>query len=125
MSVPSHEMGRWPLDRTEYDVAKDLSDLGPMLSKQTQHTMTKFSVQRKVAEAVYLSLGTSSFELSKGATTTVSLVSDIAFEIVSPTGRPGSDLESYLKEPVRMRSNTTNAGDHEKTVFLGAVLPGA
>ena len=86
--------------------------------------MTKFSVQQKVAEAIYLSLGTSSFELSKGATPTVSLVSDIAFVIVSSTECPDSEPESHLKEPIRMRSNTTNA-DHEKSVFLGAILPDA
>ena len=37
--------------------------------------------------------------------------------------RSDSDLESYLKEPIRMRGNTTNAGDHEETVFLEAILP--
>ena len=93
---PATKMGRWPLDRNivaEYDVANDLSDLGPMLSRQTQYTLTKFSVQRKVAEANYLSFGTFSSELSKSATTTVSLVSDIAFVIVSLTECPDSDPE--------------------------------
>ena len=55
----------------------------------------------------------------------MSLVSDIAFVIVSLIECPDSDLESYLNEPIRMRSNTTNAGDLEKTVFLDAIIPGA
>ena len=53
------------------------------------------------------------------------LVSDIAFVIVSLTECPDSDLESYLNEPIRMRSNTTNARDLEKSVFLDAIIPGA
>ena len=128
VSVPIHENGTLTTGQkyvAEYDVANDLSDLGPMLSRQTQHTLTKFSVQRKVAEANYLSFGTFSSELSKGATTTMSLVFDITFVIVSLTECPHSDLESYLNEPIRTRSNTTNARDLEKTVFLDAIFPGA
>ena len=106
----------------EYDVADDLTDLGPMLFRQTPCTVTKFRVQRKMVEVNYLSLGTFSSELSKGA---VSSVSDIAFVIVSLTEYSDSDLESNLKKPIRMRSNTTNAGDLEKIVFLDVILPGA
>ena len=109
----------------EYDVADDLTDLGPMLFRQTPCTVTKFRVQRKMAEVNYLSLGTFSSELSKGAATTVSSVSDIAFVIVSLTEYSDSDLESNLKKPTRMRSNTTTAGDLEKIVFLDVILPGA
>ena len=101
VSVPTHENGTLTTGQkyvAEYDVANDLSDLGPMLSGQTQYTLTKFSVQQKVAEANDLSFGTFSSELSKGGTTTMSLVSDIAFVIVSPTECPDSDLESYLNE---------------------------
>ena len=122
VSVPSHENGTLATGQkfvAEYYVANDLSDLGPMLSKQTQCILTNFSVQRKVPEANNLSLGTSSSEFSKGATTTVSLVPDIAFVNVSVTECADSDFTT------RMRSNTTNAGDLEKTVFLDAVLPGA
>ena len=128
VSVPSHENGTLTTGQKyvgEYDVANDLSDLGPMLSRQTHYTLTKFSVQRKVAEVNYLSFGTFSSELSKGATTTMSLVSDIAFVIVSLTECPDSDLESYLKKPIRMRSNTTNARVLTKSVFLDVILPGA
>ena len=128
VSVPIHENGTLTTGQkyvAEYDVANDLADLGPMLSRQTQYTLTKLSVQRKVAEATYLSFGTFSSELSTGATTTMSLVSDIAFVIVSLSECPDSDLESHLNEPIRMRSNTTNARDLEKTVFLDAIIPGA
>ena len=61
VSVPSLENGTLATRQkfvAEYDVANDLSDLCPMLSKETQYILTKFSVQRKVAEAVYLSLST-------------------------------------------------------------------
>ena len=46
-------------------------------------------------------------------------------DVVSLTDCPHSEfiLESYLKDPRRMRSNTTITGDHEKTVFLDAILP--
>ena len=117
VSVPIHENGTLTTGQkyvAEYDVANDMSDLGLMLSRQTQYTLTKFSAERKEAEAN---------ELSKGATTTMSLVSDIAFVIVSLTECPDSDLESYLNEPIRMRSNTTNARDFEKTVFLVPAQP--
>ena len=55
----------------------------------------------------------------------MSLVSDNAFVIVSLTECPDSDLESYLKEPIGMRINTTNARDLEKTVFMDSIIPGA
>ena len=45
VSVPIHENGTLTTGQTyvaEFDVADDLSDLGPMLSRQTQHTLTKF-----------------------------------------------------------------------------------
>ena len=128
VSVPSHENGSLTTGQkydAEYDVADDLTVLGPTLFRQTPCTVTKFRVQRKMAEVNYLSLGTFSSELSKGAATTVSSVSDIAFVIVSLTEYSDSDLESNLKKPIRMRSNTTNAGDPEKIVFLDVILPGA
>ena len=127
VSVPSHENGTKTTGQNyvaEYDVADDLTDLGPMLYRQTPCTVTKFRVQRKMAEVNY-SLGTFSSELSKGEATTVSSVSDIAFVIVSLTEYSDSALESNLKKPIRMRSNTTNAGDLEKTVFLDVILSGA
>ena len=63
------------------------SDFSPMPSKQTPYTMTKFSGQQKMAEAIYQNLGTPS-EMSKGAV----LVSDIAAGVAAP--RP------YLTRPM-------------------------
>ena len=78
--VPATQMGCWPLDRSWLpdEVNGLYSDFGPMLFKQIPHTMAKFSVQQKVAEATYQNLGTSPSEMSKGAVLTVSLVSGIA-----------------------------------------------
>ena len=51
---------------------------------QTPYTMTKFSFQQKVAEAIHQNLGSSPSETSKGAVLTVSLVSGIAAGVAAP-----------------------------------------
>ena len=94
-SVPSYINGALTTGQkydAEYDVADDLTDLGPMLFRQTPCTVTKFRVQRKMAEVNCLSLGAFSSDLSKGAAE----YSD-------------SDFESILVKPLRTRSNTTSA----------------
>ena len=65
--------------------------------------------------------------MSKDVVLTLSLVFDSAIVVVSLTECPDSEFnpESYLKDPKKMRSNTTNAGDLEKSVVLYAILPGA
>ena len=92
----------------EYDVADELTDLGPMLFRQTPCIVTKFRVQRKMGEVNCLSLGVFSADLSKGAAE----YSD-------------SDFESILVKPLRTRSNTTSARDLEKIVFQDVILPSA
>ena len=70
--VPNHENGTPTTGQkyvAEYDVDNDLYDLGPRLSRKTHYTLIKFSAQRKVAEANYLSFGTFASELSKSDTT--------------------------------------------------------
>ena len=88
VSDPSHENGMLATGQNlvaENDVANGLySDFSAMSSKQTPYTMTKFSVQQKVAEDIYLNLGTSPSEMSKGAVLTVSLVSGIAAGVAAP-----------------------------------------
>ena len=82
---------------------------------------------QKVTKATRQNLGTSPSEMSKDVVLTLSLVFDTAIVVVSLTECPDSEFnpESYLKDPKKMRSNTTNAGDLEKSVFLYAILPGA
>ena len=92
----------------EYDVADDSTDLGPMLFRQTPCIVTKFRVQRKMAEVNCLSLGAFSSDLSKGAAE----YSD-------------SDFGSILVKPLRTRSNTTSARDLDKIVFQDVILPSA
>ena len=58
--VPNHENGTLTTGQkyvAEYDVDNDLSDFGPRLSRKTHYTLITFSVQRKVADANYLSFG--------------------------------------------------------------------
>ena len=71
-------------------------------------------------------LGTPPCEMSKDVVLTLSLVSNSAIVVVSLTECLDSELnpESYLKDPKRMRSNTTNAGNLGKSVFLDAFLFG-
>ena len=77
--IPATQVG------CENDVANGLySNFSPMSSKQTPYTMTKFSVQQKVAEVICQNLGTSPSEMSKGAVLTVFLVSDIAVGVAAP-----------------------------------------
>ena len=84
----------------ETDVVNGLFYVFGLAFRQTPCTMVKISVQQRMAETIYQN-------------------------VVSLTECPDSEfnLESYLKHPKRMRSNTTIAGDHEKTVFLDAILP--
>ena len=93
--------------------------------RQTPCTMVKISVQQRMAETIYQNLGTTPSVMSNDVILMLSLVFDIAILVVSLTECPNSEfnLESYLKDPKRMRSNTTITGDHKKTVFLGAFLP--
>ena len=83
------------------------------------------SVQQRMAETIYQNLVTTPSEMSIDVILMLSVVYDIAIVVVSLTECPDSEfnLESYLKDPKRMRSNTTITGDHKKTVFLDAVLP--
>ena len=89
--------------------------------------LTDEMTMQKVTEAIRQNLGTSPSEMSKDVVLTLSLVFDSAIVVVSLTECPDSEFnpEAYLKDPKRMRSNTTNAGDLEKSVFLDAILPGA
>ena len=49
----------------EHGVANGLhSDFSPMSCEQTPYTMTQFSLQQKVAEAINRNLGTSPSEMS-------------------------------------------------------------
>ena len=88
--------------------------------------LTDETTMQKVTKAIRQNLGTSPSEMSKDVVLTLSLVFDSAIVVVSPTECPDSEFnpESCLKDPKRMRSNTTNAGDLEKSVFLYAILPG-
>ena len=81
--------------------------------------LTDEMTTQKVTKAIRQNLGTSPSEMSKDVVLTLSLVFDSAIVVVSLTEC------SYLKDPKRMRSNTTNAGDLVKSVFLDAVLTGA
>ena len=87
--------------------------------------MVKISVQQRMSETIYQCLVTTPSEMSFDVIQMLSLVHDIATVVVSLSDRPDSEfiLESYLKDPERMRSNTTITGDQEKTVFLDAILP--
>ena len=55
----------------------------------------------------------------------LSLVHDIVTDAVSLAKCPDSEfnLDPYLKDQERMRSNTTITGDHKETVFLDVILP--
>ena len=89
--------------------------------------LTDEMTMQKVTKAIRQNLGTSPPEMSKDVVLTLSLVFDSAIFVVSLTECPDSEFNplSYLKDPKRMRSNTTNAGVLEKSVFLDAILPGA
>ena len=109
----------------ETDVVNGLSLVFGLTFRQTPCTMVKISVQQRMAEAIYQNLVTTWSEMSIDVILMLSLVYDIAIVVVSLTECPDSEfnLESYLKDPKRMRSNTTITGDNEKTVFLDAILP--
>ena len=79
---------------------------------------------QKVRKAIRQNLGTSPSEMSQDVVLTLSLVFDSAIVVVSLTECPDSEFnpESHLN-PKRTRSNTTNAGDLEKIVFLDVILP--
>ena len=108
----------------ETDVVNGLFFVFGLTFWQTPCTMVKISVQQRMAETIYQNLVTTQSEMSIDVILMLSLVYDIAIVVVSLTECPDSEfnLESYLKDPKRMRSNTTITGDHEKTVFLDAIL---
>jgi len=75
------------------------SGFGPMLFKQIPYTMAKFSVQQKVAEAIYQNLGTSPCEMSKGAVLTVSLGSGVVAGVAAATiSQPADGLLSKVNK---------------------------
>ena len=108
----------------ETDVVNGLFLVFGLTFRLTPCNMVKISVQR-MRETIYQCLVTTPSEMSFDVIQMLSLVRDIATVVVSLTDRPDSEfiLESYLKDPKRMRSNTTITGDHEKNVFLDAILP--
>ena len=109
----------------ETDVVNGLFFVFRLTFRQTPCTMVKISVQQRMAETIYQKLGTTPSEMSIDVILMLSLVFDITIVVVFLTECPDSEfnLESYLKDPKRMRSNTTITGDREKTVFLDAILP--
>ena len=121
--MPSWALTRSWLPRTVWLTVCTL-EFGPMF-RQTPYTMVKISVQQKMAETMYQNLGTTPSEMSNDAILMLSLVHDIVTDAVSLAECPDSEfnLESYLKDQKRMRSNTTISGHHEETVFLDAILP--
>ena len=102
-------------------------DKNNISAKGSGALLTDEMTMQKATKAIRQNLGTSPSEMSKDVVLTLSLVFDSAIVVVSLTQCPDSEFnpESYLKDPKRMRSNTTNAGDLEKSAVLDAILPGA
>ena len=106
VSDPSHANGMLAAGQklaAENDVVNGLySDFGPTLLRQTPYTMIEFSLQQKVAEAIYQNLSTPPSEMSNDVLLMLSLVSDIATDVVALAECPDSEfnLESYLKDLV-------------------------
>ena len=108
----------------ETDVVNGLFFVFGLTFRQTPCTMVKISVQQRMGETLYQNLVATPSEMSTDVILMLSFVYDIAFVVVSLTECPDSEfnLESCLKDPKRMRSNTTISGDHKKAVFLDAIL---
>ena len=120
-SDPSHANGMLATGQklvAENDVANGLySDFGPMSSKQTPYTMTKISVQQKVAEAIYQNLDTSPSEMSKGAVLTVSLGSGVAAGVAAPAATIPHTADGLLSEVNKKGA----AGEGSMMVRLGRI----
>ena len=97
----------------ETDVVNGLFLVFSLTFRLTPCNMVKISVQQRMAETSYQCLVTTPSEMSIDVIQMLSLVHDIATVVVSLTDCPDSEfiLESYLKDPKRMRSNTTITGD--------------
>ena len=121
VSDPSHVNGMLATGQNlvaENDVANSLySDFRAMSSMQTPYTMTKLSVQQKVAEDIYLNLGTSPSEMSKGAVLTVSLVSGIAAGVAAPGATAPHTAGGLLSEVNKKGA----AGEGSMMVRLGRI----
>merc|ERR1719379_2270927 len=75
------------------------SGFGPMLFKQIPYTMAKFSVQQKVAEMIYSSMGTSPDKMSKSGVITVSLGSGVVAGVAAATiSQPADGLLSKVNK---------------------------
>ena len=76
----------------ENDVVNGLySDFCPMLRQPPYTMMVKISVQQKMAETMYQSLGTTPSEMSNDALLMLSLVHDIVTDAVSLAECPDSE----------------------------------
>merc|ERR1712046_439591 len=72
---------------------------GPMLFKQIPYTMAKFSVQQKVAEMIYDSLGSDPSKMSKSGVLQVSLGSGVIAGVAAATiSQPADGLLSKVNK---------------------------
>jgi solute carrier family 25 phosphate transporter 3 len=72
---------------------------GPMLFKQIPYTMAKFSVQQKVAEMIYASMGTDPSKMTKSGVLTVSLGSGVIAGVAAATiSQPADGLLSKVNK---------------------------
>jgi len=103
VSDPGYANGMFAVGRKlvgEMGVVNGLySGFGPMLFKQIPYTMAKFSVQQKVAEIIYGSLGSSPSEMSKSGVLSVSLGSGVVAGVAAATiSQPADGLLSKVNK---------------------------